>query len=114
MQERRHELREFVRPKHCLRPFVGWMARALLATQGASAGKWYGPAPSKASPTVSSGSAVLGTKATVATERNCARASPLSTGILPHTSFHRSALCCGSMANMGQEPYSLTWLASLL
>ena len=85
-----------------------------LATPGASVGKWCGRAPSSVRPTLSSGSARLATAATVATERNCARASLPSVAISRHTSSPRSAPCCGSMDNMAPGPCSPTWLVSPL
>jgi len=51
-------------------------------------------AQSSARPTASSGSAPLATAATVATGRNCARASRPSPALSRHTSCPRSAPCC--------------------
>src|SRR6266581_2975749 len=54
------------------------------------------------------------TPETVATERNCARASLPSVAISRHTSSHSSAPCCGSMDNMAPGPCSPTWVVSPL
>src|SRR6266702_4482810 len=102
------------RLKTCLRPFAGWMRSVPLATRGASEAKWCGRAPSSVRLTASSGSARLATAATVATERNCARASLPSVAISRHTSSHSSAPCCGSMDNMAPGPCSPTWVVSPL
>src|SRR6266702_3984049 len=98
----------------CPRPFAGWMRSVPLATRGASEAKWCGRAPSSVRLTASSGSARLATAATVATERNCARASLPSVAISRHTSSHSSAPCCGSMDNMAPGPCSPTWVVSPL
>ena len=89
------------------------MTCVLLATPGASGGRWCVPARSSARPTVSTGSARLAIAATVATERNCVRACRPLVAISPRTRFHQHTRCSGSMVNMARGPFSPISLASL-
>ena len=102
------------RGKTCLRPFVGWMTSARLATGAANAGKSSGHAPRCRRRTVISGSAVSATVETGAIGRNCARGSPPLTGIWRPISFHQNVHCSGSTANMAMEQCSPMWLGSRL
>ena len=100
-----------LRRKTCRQPFAGWMRCVLLATPGASAGKWCALARSSVKLTPSSGSGVLATGVTVATARNCGGHSGSLSKISQHAISHKSAFCCISLGNMVPEPYSLTWPA---
>src|SRR6266699_273124 len=92
--------------------FADWTTSVLLATPVASAGSWCVPALSFRRPTVTTGSAVLGTKATGGTERNCVGGSLPSRGISLRTSSPRRVLWCGWTANTAWEPWSRISLAS--
>lgn len=70
------------------------------------------PAPSLVKPIVSTGSARSATGATVATGRNCVRASRPLVAIRLHTSSRKSALCYGSTANMAPGLSWQIWQAS--
>src|SRR5690348_14218971 len=93
---------------------VDWTRSVRLATPDASGGKSFAHAQPLARRTVTTGSAVLETVATGDIAWNSERHWLRSPAISLCLSSTLRAHCCGSMGNMGPEPCSRTWLASLL